>query len=98
MSKNDKIDIDDKNNRSSSMDIGQEILEIKQRNQRVEQEKAWERSWTRRVFISAVTYIVASIWLLMIHDSLPLLKALVPVAGYVLSTLSLLPLKKWWIN
>ena len=78
------------------MNIEEEILQIKQRNQKVEQDKAWERSWTRRIFISAVTYLTASVWLVMINDTMPLLKALVPVAGYVLSTLSLPPLKRWW--
>ncbi|MDR3642674.1 MAG: hypothetical protein P4L74_03560 [Candidatus Doudnabacteria bacterium] len=80
------------------MDIEEEILEIKERNKRVEADKAWERSWARRVFISAITYLTAAVWLLEIGDVMPWLKALVPVAGYILSTLSLPPLKKFWIK
>lgn len=80
------------------MDIEQEILDIKERNKKVEADKAWEVSWTRRVFISAVTYIAAAVWLVLIHDTMPWLKALVPVAAYVLSTLTLPPLKKFWIK
>ena len=80
------------------MDIEREILNIKQRNQKVEVDKAWEISLTRRLFIAAVTYGIAAVWLLMIKDSLPYLKALVPVAGYALSTLSLPFLKKWWVK
>ncbi|MFA6536302.1 MAG: hypothetical protein WCT25_02620 [Candidatus Paceibacterota bacterium] len=63
------------------MDIGKEIEDIKIRNQRVEMDKAWEVSWTRRLFIAGSTYVIAGIWLLMIEDSLPWLKALVPAGG-----------------
>lgn len=80
------------------MDLEKEILSIKDRNQKVEVDKAWEISFTRRLFIAAVTYVIAAVWLLMINDSLPLLKALIPVAGYALSTLSLPFLKSWWIK
>ncbi|MBI5220934.1 MAG: hypothetical protein HY978_03845 [Candidatus Liptonbacteria bacterium] len=78
------------------MDIGSEIREIQERNRRVELDKAWEVSWTRRVFIALVTYLVAGVWLVWIRDAYPWLKAFVPAAGYVLSTLSLPILKKWW--
>ena len=80
------------------MDISYEIEKIRERNLRVEADKAWETSWTRRGFISAATYIVAAVWLIIIHDSFPLLKALVPVAGFILSTLSLPFLKRAWIT
>ena len=80
------------------MNVEQEIQNIKERNQKVGLEKAWEVSLTRRVFISAVTYLIAVIWLLEIGDTLPWLKACVPAAGYLLSTLSLPILKDWWIS
>lgn len=76
--------------------IEERIQIIEDRNRRVELDKAWERSWTRRLFIALVTYIIAGIWLLVIHDAKPLLKALIPTAGYILSTLSLPIVKKWW--
>lgn len=79
-------------------EIQKELAVIKERNRRVEADKAWEISWARRLFIAAVTYITASIWLVTIGDINPWLKALVPTAGYLLSTLSLPPLKKWWIK
>lgn len=78
------------------MNIEKEIEAIKERNQRVEIDKAWEVSWTRRLFIAAVTYIIASVWLVLIHDTDPFLKALIPTVGYILSTLSLPIIKKWW--
>lgn len=78
------------------MDIEKEIAEIKERNRRVEMDKAWETSWTRRLFVAAVTYVAAGIWLVMIHDSSPWLKALIPASAYLFSTLSLPVLKSWW--
>jgi len=78
------------------MNLEQEILEINERNRRVEMDKAWEVSWTRRLFIAVVTYIVAGIWLVLISDSVPWLKALVPTGGYILSTLSLPFVKRRW--
>lgn len=80
------------------MNIEEEILEIKARNRKVETDKAWEISWTRRIFIALATYIIAGIWLMLIHDTNPLLKALVPAAGYILSTLSLPFVKKLWLG
>jgi hypothetical protein len=80
------------------MDIEAEIHGIKSRNQKVEIDKAWEVSWTRRLFIGIVTYVVAGLWLVMINDTNPWLKALVPSGGYILSTLSLPFVKKWWVK
>lgn len=78
------------------MDIVQEIIEIKQRNQKVEMDKAWEISWTRRILISLLTFIVAETWLVIIHEPNSWLKALVPVFGYILSTLTIPVIKKIW--
>ena len=80
------------------MDIEQEILNLKDRNKKVEADKAWEVSWTRRITIAIFTYIIAEAWLLIIHEPRSWLKAIVPVARYVLSTLTLPPIKKWWIH
>lgn len=79
-------------------EISKELEAIKQRNIRVEAEKAWELSWTRRIFIGAVTYILAGIWLWLIHDSYPWLKAFIPAVGYLLSTFSLPIVKNWWMK
>lgn len=80
------------------MDTQEEIELIKERNRRVETDKAWELSWTRRLFITAITYVVAGVWLVIINESLPWLKAFVPTIGYVLSTLSLPFIKRRWIR
>ena len=78
------------------MNLEQEVLEIKERNKKVEADKAWEVSFARRGFISLVTYIFALWWLCIINEPNFWLKAFVPVIGYVLSTLSLPIIKHWW--
>ena len=70
---------------------------IQERNQKVEGDKAWETSKTRRGIIVVLTYIIALFWLLAIDETKPFAKALIPVVGYVLSTLVLSPVKKWWL-
>ncbi len=74
------------------------ILSILDRNARVEQEKAWEVSWTRRLTILIMTYAFAVLFLWSIHISLPYIQALVPTLGYLLSTLSIPWVKKWWMS
>ena len=44
------------------MDFEKEITEIKERNKRVEKDKAWETSWTRRICIMVLTYIVVIVY------------------------------------
>lgn len=76
----------------------EEIENLKERNRRVELDKAWETSLTRRITVALLTYIVASGWLLMIENGKPFLNALVPAGGYLLSTLSLPFVKRRWIK
>jgi len=78
--------------------VENELKEIKKRNQRVGADKAWETSAMRKVVIFVITYLVASAWLLSIHDTNPLLKALVPAFGWYLSTLSVSTIKRKWID
>ena len=40
-----------------------DVAAIKQRNARVEAEKAWETSWTRRIIIALLTYCVIGAYL-----------------------------------
>ena len=81
----------------NSEEIRREIEIIKERNRRVEADKAWEISWTRRLSIAIATYIIAGIWLFVISDTYPWLKAFVPAVGYFLSTLSLRAIKNRWL-
>ncbi len=75
-----------------------EIESIKERNKRVELDKSWETSKTRRLIIAIMTYITIVIFLFLIKNSHPWLNATVPTLGFVLSTLILPTLKKYWIK
>lgn len=79
------------------MDLNKEIEEIKKRNKRVELDKAWETSWTRKICICILTYIVVVIYSYIVknYDNI-LLSSLVPVIGFTLSTLSLKYVRKIW--
>ena len=48
------------------MNLEKEIEEIKKRNKRVELDKSWETSWTRKICIMLLTYIVVVIYSLLI--------------------------------
>jgi len=41
--------------------LEKEVELIKERNLRVEAEKGWEVSWSRRLFISISTYLIAGV-------------------------------------
>lgn len=78
-------------------DLEKEIENIKERNKRVELDKRWETSWTRKICICILTYIVVIIYCYVIrkYDNI-LLSSLVPVIGFTLSTLSLKYIRKSW--
>ena len=79
------------------MDIEREIEKIKKRNKKVELDKAWETSWTRKICIMVLTYIIVVIYSNLIKKSNNIwLSSLVPVIGFTLSTLSLGLVRKVW--
>ncbi|HQI26215.1 MAG TPA: hypothetical protein PLY95_03155 [Candidatus Paceibacterota bacterium] len=78
--------------------LKQELDTIKERNNRVEGDKAWETSYFRVILISLITYVLASITFYLIGNPNYFLNALIPTLGYFLSTQSLPFIKKWWIN
>ncbi|OGZ63222.1 MAG: hypothetical protein A2639_02080 [Candidatus Staskawiczbacteria bacterium RIFCSPHIGHO2_01_FULL_34_27] len=80
------------------MDIEKEINLIKERNKKVEADKAWETSLFRVGFIALTTYIITAIVFYFIRVKNFLLSALIPTVGYYLSTQSLPFVKKWWIG
>jgi hypothetical protein len=80
------------------MKIEAEIKKIKERNNRVEADKAWETSIIRKVLIGVLTYIVIAVFLWSANIENPLFNAIVPAVAFVLSTLSLPFFKKYWIK
>lgn len=78
-------------------DLESEIEGIKERNKRVELDKKWETSTTRKVCIMILTYIVVIIYSTLISKTDNVfLSSLVPVIGFALSTLSLKAIRKVW--
>ena len=78
-------------------DLKKEIEEIKLRNKRVELDKKWETSFTRKICICILTYIVVVIYSTIISKTNNIfLSSLVPVIGFTLSTLSLRLIRKIW--
>lgn len=75
-----------------------DIEDVKARNTRVEADKAWETSLTRRVIIAMITYLVVGFYLAILDIPYPWFNAIVPPAAYMLSTLSLGFTKQIWIN
>lgn len=71
---------------------------IKHRNQRVELNKAWETSFTRRGLIAGITYLTASAILFGLNTEEWYFGAVIPVVGYLLSTLTLPIIKKRFIE
>lgn len=78
--------------------LEKEIEKIKERNRRVEGDKAWETSWTRRIFLAISTYILVSIFLIAIGVAKPFISAIIPAIAYLISTFSLGILKSWWLQ
>ena len=78
--------------------LKREVEALKERNTRVEAEKAWETSNFRTFSIAFVTYVVAAALLYSIGIGNPMRAALVPALGYILSTLSLPAVRRWWIS
>lgn len=78
-------------------DLEKEIEQIKERNKRVEKDKAWETSLTRKLCIAILTYLVVVTYQILIKNiSNVFLTSLVPVIGFLLSTLSIRIIRKIW--
>lgn len=80
------------------MNAKKEIQKIKERNLRVEVDKAWETSYTRKIIIAILTYLVIVLFFISASVANPFLNAIVPTLGFILSTLSLPFFKKIWIE
>ncbi|MBI5152105.1 hypothetical protein HZA39_01080 [Candidatus Peregrinibacteria bacterium] len=75
-----------------------EIHAIKERNARVESDKRWEISFTRRALLVLFTYLAIGIYLWAVKIQNPWLNAIVPSIAFMLSTLTLPFFKKIWLK
>lgn len=80
------------------MNLEQELQAIKDRNAKVESDKAWETSFTRALIIAVSTYVIAGVTLQIVGATKPWMTAFVPTLGFYLSTLTLPPIKRWWLK
>ncbi len=76
--------------------IEERLSRIEARNRIVEKNKAWETSGTRKFFVALFTYLAISLYFVAIKVGNPFISALVPTFGFLLSTLSLPFIRKFW--
>ena len=78
-------------------ELEERIEKIEKRNKKVEMDKAWETSWTRRICICILTYLIVLLYSYVISKNNNIFfSSLVPVIGFTLSTLSLGYIRKMW--
>ena len=98
MEKIDELDKKNKELESRIEELEGKIAKIKNRNTRVEGDKAWETSLARTCLIIVCTYVFALLYLFVADTTNPFLGAVVPCAGFFLSTLTIRPIKRYYIK
>ncbi len=83
---------------SKLAELEREIGKINARNARVEADKAWETSKTRKVIIAVFTYLAIALYMYAIDLPMPWLNAIVPTVGFLLSTLTFPYFKRAWMS
>ena len=78
--------------------IEAELRAVRERNAKVEANKAWETSFFRIASILIATYVIAVFAFYALGNEHPFRNAFIPVIGYLLSTQSLPFLKKRWMK
>ncbi len=78
--------------------IKSEIEAMQARNKKVEADKAWETSVSRKVLVAVLTYFTIVLFFFVADLGKPFVNAIVPTIGFLLSTLSIPIFKKIWIN
>lgn len=79
-------------------DLEKEIQKIKERNIRVEADKAWEISWSRKVVIAGVTYVAIALFLLVTNFDKPWESAIIPTLGFLLANMTIPFFRNLWIK
>jgi len=83
---------------TSIKELEEEIKRINERNKKVEADKAWETSYTRRILLMIFTYLAIGFYLQAINIEKAWLNAIVPAVAFMLSTLTLPSFKKIWLR
>ncbi len=79
-------------------ELEKEIKKVKVRNKRVEADKAWETSFTRRVLVTVLTYLVIVLFFYFAELPKPFINSIVPALAFLLSTMTLSFFKKIWLG
>ena len=80
------------------MDLEKEIRKIQARNKKVELDKAWETSNTRKISIAILTYFTMVLVMYSLDMANPFIGAVIPTLGFTLSTFGMNFLKNFWIK
>jgi len=78
--------------------LEKEVKKLKNRNKKVEIDKAWEGSYVRRILLMLFTYFAVALYFQAININQPWLNAIVPAIAFMLSTLTLPYFKKQWMR
>ena len=79
-------------------ELEKEIDKIKARNEKVEEDKAWETSWARKIIIFVFTYFAIAVYFYSVGLPEPLINSVVPSVAFVISTLTIPFFKKLWVK
>ena len=79
-------------------ELSRRLAKIEPRNKKVEKEKAWETSTTRKNSIAVIPYFTLAAYFGFVLKVNPWFNAIVPIVGFLLSTLSFSIVKKTWLK
>ena len=80
------------------VNLEKRIKKIEDRNARVESDKSWELSYSRKILLAIFTYLAIGVYLWAVNIPRPWLNAIVPAVAFMLSTLMLPFFKKMWLK
>lgn len=78
--------------------LDERIQKIEERNAKVEADKAWEVSWTRKILLIIFTYLAIGVFLWSIDIAHPWINAIVPAVAFIISTMTMSFFKKIWLE
>ena len=78
--------------------LEEKIRKIDERNKKVELDKEWELSYSRKFLLVLFTYLAIGFYLKAVNIQQPWLNAIVPSVAFMLSTLTLPIFKKIWMR
>jgi hypothetical protein len=77
-------------------ELEERLRKIELRNKDVEQNKAWETSYIRKMLIAVFTYLAIALYFKFVVHIDPWINAIVPTTGFLLSTLTFPWFKNLW--